>query len=56
MYRARAALPVIAPFLRARQIEVLAQRVQQRRARIECESLQRRVDAQLDVDRSDMRH
>src|SRR4051812_15754012 len=50
MHCARATLSVIATFLGAGKIEMLAQRVEQRRARIECELARCAVDRESDLD------
>ena len=50
MHRARAALAVIATFLRARESNGLADAIQQRRARINAKMVGLAVDAQRDRD------
>ena len=47
---ARAALAVIAAFLAAGELQVFAQRVEQRHARVELEGLLRAVDLKIDAE------
>src|SRR5690242_3871075 len=53
--RACAALTVIAPFLRSGEVQMLAQRVEQRHACVEVEMRGPTVDGEVDADRHDRR-